>query len=77
MSRASNKLVSKVKNGVVPLPRGLKLSEGDDVALIPLVSLPGDPPFLKLALKLAKPRPHLPRDYALNHGHYRRGEPKK
>jgi hypothetical protein len=27
--------------------------------------------------KLAKPRPHLPKDYALNHGHYIRGEPKK
>jgi hypothetical protein len=27
--------------------------------------------------KLAKPRPHLPKDYALNHGHYLRGEPKK
>ena len=26
---------------------------------------------------LAKPRPHLPKDFALNHGHYVRGEPKK
>jgi len=74
---ATTKLISKVKNGVVPLPRGLKLAEGTDVALTPLVPLADDPPFLKLALKLAKPRHHLPRDYALNHGHYRRGEPKK
>jgi hypothetical protein len=26
---------------------------------------------------LAKPRPHLPKDFALNHGHYVRGEPRK
>ena len=76
MSTAS-KLISKVKNGVLPLPRGIKLAEGTSVALIPLAPLPDDPPFLKLALKLAKPRTHLPKDYALNHGHYRRGEPKK
>ncbi len=50
---------------------------GSSVALIPLAPLSDDPPFLKLALKLAKPRTHLPKDYALNHGHYRRGEPKK
>ena len=35
------KLIGKVKNGVVPIPRGLKLAEGTDVALIPLVPLPG------------------------------------
>lgn len=70
------KLVSKVKNGVLPLPRGVKLAEGTSVALIPLVPLPGDPPFLKLALKLAKPR-RFPRDFALNHGHYVKGHRKK
>lgn len=71
------KIISKVKNGVVPLPRGLKLAEGADVALTPLVPLPDDPPFLKVALKLAKPRSHLPKDYALNHRRYRGGAPKK
>jgi hypothetical protein len=70
------KLVSKVKNGVVPLPRGLKLAEGADVALVPLVALTDDPPFLKLALKLAKPR-GWPKDFALNHGHYVKGQRKK
>lgn len=70
------KLISKVKNGVLPLPRGVKLAEGTSVALIPLVPLPGDPPFLKLALKLAKPR-RFPRDFALNHGHYVKGQRKK
>ena len=75
MSTAT-KLVSKVKNGVIPLPRGLKLAEGADVALIPLVPLDDDPPFLKLALKLAKPR-GWPSDFALNHGHYVKGQRKK
>jgi len=70
------KLISKVKNGVVPLPHGLKLAEGADVALIPLVPLSGDPLFLKVALKLAKPR-GWPKDFALNHGHYVKGQRKK
>ena len=71
------KFIGKVRNGVVPLPRGVKLAEGTSVALTPLAPLPGDPSFLKTALKLAKTRSHLPKDYALNHGHYRRGEPRK
>lgn len=75
MSMAS-KLISKVKNGVLPLPRGIKLAEGTSVALVPLVPLSDDPPFLKLALKLAKPR-GWSRDFALNHGHYVKGQRKK
>ena len=70
------KLISKVKNGVLPLPRGVKLAEGTTVALIPLAPLPDDPPFLKLALKLAKPR-GWPHDFALNLGHYTKGHHKK
>ena len=70
------RLISKVKNGVLPIPRGLKLAEGTDVALIPLVPLAGDPPFLKLALKLAKPRVW-PKDFALNHSHYVKGQHRK
>ena len=70
------KLISKVKNGVLRLPRGVKLAEGTSVALIPLSPLPDDPPFLKLALRLAKARGH-PRDFALNHSHYVKGHPKK
>jgi hypothetical protein len=34
-------------------------------------------PLVAAVEKLSKPRPHLPIDYALNHGHYIRGEPKK
>ena len=37
---------------------------------------PNDP-LVAAVEKLAKRRPHLPGDYALNHGHYLRGEPKK
>ena len=74
MSTAPN-FVSKVKNGVLPLPRGLKLKEGADVALVPLVALPDDPPFLKTALKLARPR-GWPHDFALNHGYYTKGQGK-
>jgi hypothetical protein len=70
------KFISKVKKGVVPLPRGLKLAEGADVALVPLVALADDPSFLKVALKLAKPR-GWPKDFALNHGHYVKGHHKK
>jgi hypothetical protein len=73
---ARPKLISKVKNGVVPIPRGLKLAEGTDVAVIPLVPLPDDPTFLKVALRLAKPR-GWPKDFALNHGHYVKGQRKK
>ena len=55
MSSTAN-LVSKVKNGMLPLPRGVKLPEGTSVALIPLAPLPGDPPFLKLAVLLMQDR---------------------
>ena len=36
-----------------------------------------DDPFLAAVERLAKPRPHLAKDYALNLGHYLRGRPKK
>ena len=72
----ATKLIGKVKNGVIPLPPRVRLAEGTSVALIPLVPLSDDPSFLKLALKLARPR-RWPRDFALNHGHYIKGHPKK
>ena len=34
-------------------------------------------PFLAAVKQVAKPRPAWPADYALNHGHYVSGEPKK
>ena len=67
----------KVKNGVVVLPPEVKLPEGAEVRVEPVELLPEDDPFLQAVLKLAKPRPHWPRDYALNHGLYVSGEPRK
>jgi hypothetical protein len=75
-SKVNPRFQAKVKNGVVPLPAKLKLADGSPVELIPLVPLPDDPPFLKTALKLSKPR-NWPRDFALNHGHYIKGQAKK
>ena len=65
-----------VKDGVVVLPPDVALPEGAVVDVIPRPISDKNDPLADLA-KLARPRPHLPADYALNHGHYLRGEPKK
>jgi hypothetical protein len=70
-------VTGKIKNGVVVLPPGTELPEGADVKVETLDLARQDDPFLAAALKAAKPRPHWPKDYALNHGHYVSGEPKK
>jgi len=62
-----------VQNGVVVLPRRIKLTEGANVRVETLEMSPG----VRAMLKLAKPRPHWPKDYALNHAHYVKGHPKK
>jgi len=67
-------VTGKIVNGSVVLPSGTKLPEG---AQVRIKTVPTDDPFVAAVERLAKPRPHLPKDYALNHGHYRRGEPKK
>ena len=67
-----------VKNGVVVLSPEAKLPEGTEVEVIPATELlPEDDPFIAAVLKLAKPRPHWPKDYALNHAHYVKGHPRK
>jgi hypothetical protein len=66
----------KVQNGVVVLPPDIKLPEGAEVNVEPLAT-PEEDPFVRAVLKLAKPRPHWPKDYALNHGCYVSGEPQK
>ena len=68
-----------IKSGVVILPAGVELPEGTEVRIETLDApgAQGDDPFVTAAERLAKPRAHLPADYALNHGHYVRGEPKK
>jgi len=70
-------VTGKVKNGVVVLPPGTKLPEGAEVRVETINYAVEDDPFLAAVERLAKPRPHLPKDYALNHGHYLRGEPKQ
>lgn len=66
-----------VKNGVIVLPPEVKLEEGAQVEVVLRELTPEEDPFLAAVLKLAKPRPHFPKDFALNHGHYVSGEPKK
>jgi hypothetical protein len=67
-------LTGKIQNGVVVLPPGTMLPEGAEVKV---ETITAEDTFNSLVEKLAKPRHHLPQDYALNHGHYNAGEPKK
>ena len=70
-------VTGKIKNSMVVLPPGTKLPEGADVKIETLELPPEDDPFVVAVLKVAKPRPHWPKDFVLNHGHYVSGEPKK
>jgi hypothetical protein len=65
-----------VKDGVVVLAPGVELPDGTEVAVVPC-SGADDDPLLAAVRKVSKPRPHWPKDYALNHGHYVSGEPRK
>jgi hypothetical protein len=66
-----------VKDGVVVLPPGVKLPEGAEVEVVPREPAALEDPFLTAIANTARPRPHWPADYALNHGHYVSGEPRK
>ena len=67
-----------VKNGVVVLPPEAQLPEGTEVEVISGTELlPEDHPAIAAILKLAKPRPDWPEDFALNHAHYIKGHPRK
>ena len=70
-------VTGKIKNGVVVLPPGTKLPEGAEVRVETVLLTAADDPFVAVVEKLAKPRPHWPKDFVLNHGHYAGGEPKK
>jgi hypothetical protein len=70
-------VTGKVVNGLVVLPPGTRLPEGSAVKVETLEPVVSGDPLIAAVEKLAKARPHLPDDYALNHGHYIRGEPKK
>jgi hypothetical protein len=67
----------KAKDGMVVLPSGVQLPEGAQVRVEPLELLPADEPSIRAVLELAAPRPHWPKDYALNHAHQVKGHPKK
>ena len=67
-----------VKNGVVVLPPEAKLPDGTEVEIVAETDLlPENHPAIAAILKLAKPRPDWPEDFALNHAHYVKGHPKK
>ena len=63
-----------VQNGVIVLPPDATLPEGTEVSVTPLP--PSAPGFLRQVLERAKPR-DWPADYAVNHGHYTKGEPRR
>ncbi|HEX8296317.1 MAG TPA: hypothetical protein VF593_08455 [Chthoniobacteraceae bacterium] len=64
-----------VQNGVIVLRPEALLPEGTEVSVTPL--LPADAPaFLRKVLEQTKPR-DWPADYALNHAHYSKNEPKR
>lgn len=67
-----------VRNGVVVLPPEAKLPEGTEVEVIAGTELlPEDDPFIAAVLKVAKPRPHWPKDYTRNLDHYLYGVSKQ
>ena len=66
----SMSVTGKVKNGVVVLAPGTKLPEGADVKVETVDLLPESDSRIADVLKLAKPRPHWPKDFALNHSHH-------
>lgn len=70
-------VTGKVVNGAVVLPPGTTLPEGAAVRVETMDAARDVDPLVAVVERLAKPRPHLPKDYALNHGHYLRGEPRK
>ena len=61
-------ITGKIVNGLVVLPPGTRLPEGAAVKVETLDISAEDDPFVAVVKRLAKPRPHLPKDYALNHG---------
>ena len=70
-------VTGKIVNGVVVLPPGTEMPEGAAVKVETFEPATQEDSLVAAVKRLAKPRPHLPKDFALNHGHYIRGEPKK
>jgi hypothetical protein len=61
-------VTGKIVNGLVVLPRGTKMREGAAVKVETLEAASEDDPLVAAVKRLAKPRPHLPKDHALSHG---------
>jgi hypothetical protein len=66
-----------IKNGVVVLPGSVRLPEGTQVELTPVVSSQEAEGFTDQLLGIAKQTLNLPPDLAANHDHYLHGLPKK
>ena len=66
-----------VKNGVVVLPPEVKLPDGTPVEVIAQEIGPEEDPFVSAVLRVAKPRPHWPKDYARSLDHHLYGVPKQ
>ena len=77
MKSTAMSFTGTVKNGMVVLPPDVSLPDGAEVEVVLREAQPDDDPFLEAVSKTARPRPHWPKDYALNHGHYVGGEPRK
>ncbi len=68
--------IGKVKNGVVVLPREVRLAEGEVVEVTPLGKSVGHD-FTDTLIKISKKISGLPRDWAEQHDHYLYGTPKR
>lgn len=66
-----------IKGGVVILPDDVRLPEGTSVTVETEQELSAVDPFVEAASQAGKPRPHWPKDFVTNHGHYVSGEPLK
>jgi hypothetical protein len=66
-----------IKDGVIVLPSHVQLPEGAEVEVVLRSMPPPEDPFVTAVSKTSRPRPRWPQDYALNHGHYVSGEPRK
>ncbi len=55
-----------VRNGVVVLPPEVKLPEGTPVEVVASEPQPDEDPFVAAVLRVAKPRPHWPKDFVRN-----------
>ena len=68
-------VTGKVKNGVVVLPKEVKLPDGTEVEVTPLRSAEEAEEFTEEMLRISRTTKSLPPDLAENHDHYLHGLP--